>query len=258
MLALCRRSRPTAFTLVELLVCITIIGLLVGLANAGYQRAASASRQGVEIAAGKSLGIALQLYTQENGGAILPGYLDARDPRVAETRNTKGEPLSPSHAAQRYTWRLLPYMNYQVRGGIWVNKLASQIPSSEPFYDYYVSLVPSLGMNMAYVGGDVRNIQAPGRCVTRLNRASSPSTLIAFASAGGYEDPKYGKLDGYFEVRPPTGGSSDEAGLSMRFNGKAVAVMLDGHVELLDQGQLQDMRRWCDEAAVQNNPNWTP
>lgn len=253
-----RSRKNPGFSLVELLVCIAIIGLLGGLANAGYQRAVSASRQGAEVTAARNLGLALQLYAQENEGAVLPGYLDARDPRLAGIRNNKGEPLSPSHAAQRYTWRLLPYMNYQIRGGTWVNKLASQIPSSEPFYDYYVSLVPSLGMNTTYVGGDARNTQPSGRCVTRLNRASSPSTLIAFASAGGYEDPKYGKLDGYFEVRPPMGGSSDEAGLSMRFNGKAVAVMLDGHVELLDQGQLKDMRRWCDEAAVRNNPNWTP
>jgi hypothetical protein len=35
-------------------------------------------------------------------------------------------------------------------------------------------------------------------------------------------------------------------------------VMLDGHVEALDMEQLKDMRRWCDEAAVQNNPNWAP
>ena len=252
------RARRSAFTVVELLVCITVVSLLAGLANAGYQRVTSASRQSLEIAAGKSLGIALQLYAQENGGVILPGYLDARDPRVAETRNEKGLALSPSHAAQRYTWRLLPYMDYKVRGGVWVNKLASQIPESEPFRDYYVSLVPSLGMNMAYVGGDTRNIQSPGRCVTRLNRASSPSTLIAFASAGGYEDPKYGNLEGYFEVRPPSGGSSEGPGLSTRYNGKAVAVMLDGHVEALDLEQLKDMRRWCDEAAVQNNPNRSP
>ena len=250
-----RTSR--AFTLVELLVTVAIIGLLAGLGNAAYQRATSASRQGVEISAARNLGQALLTYSQDNDGMILPGYLDPRDSRVAEARNDKGQPISPSHAAQRYPWRLLPYMNYQVRGGVWVNKLASQIPESDPYRDYLVSLVPTLGMNMAYVGGDIRNIQAPGRCMTRMNRVAQPSKLIAFAS-GQYEDQNYGKLDGYFEVRPPTGNSSSGAGLSTRYGGKAVAVMLDGHAEALNLEQLRDMRRWCNEAAVQDNPNWTP
>ncbi|NBQ56625.1 MAG: type II secretion system protein, partial [Verrucomicrobia bacterium] len=217
-----------AFTLVELLVCVAIIGLLAGLGNAAYQKATSSSRQGVEMSAARTLGQALQLYIQDNDGTILPGYLDPRDSRVADARNDKGQPVSPSHAAQRYPWRLLPYMNYQVRGGIWVNKLASQIPDSDPYRDYLVSLVPTLGMNMAYVGGDSRNIQAPGRCATRINRVTHPAGLIAFAS-GQYEDPNYGKMDGYFEVKPPTGSSSSGAGLATRYNGKAVVVTLDGH-----------------------------
>ena len=245
------------FTLIELLVTVAIIGLLAGLGNAAYQKATSASRQGVEISAARNLGQALLLYSQDNDGVILPGYLDPRDPAVAAVRNDKGQPVSPPHAAQRYPWRLLPYMNYQVRGGVWVNKLASQIPDSDPYRDYLVSLVPTLGMNMAYVGGDARSIQAPGRCMTRMSRVAQPSKLIAFAS-GQYEDANYGKLDGYFEVRPPTGGSLSGAGLSTRYGGKAVAVMLDGHAEVLGLEQLKDMRRWCNEAAIQDNPNWTP
>ena len=246
-----------AFTLVELLVCVAIIGCLMGLANAAYQKATTASRQGVEMSAARTLGQALQLYIQDNDGTVLPGYLKPNDPSLRDVRNDKGQPISPTHAAQRYPWRLLPYMNYKVRGGIWVNKLASQIPDNDPYRDYLVSLVPTLGMNIAYVGGDTRNTQLPGRCVTRINRATHPAGLIAFAS-GQYEDPNYGKLDGYFEVRPPTGSSSSEAGLATRYNGKAVVVTLDGHAEALTRDQLKDMRRWCDEAAAQDNPNWTP
>ena len=246
-----------AFTLVELLVCVAIIGLLAGLGNAAYQKATSSTRQGVEMSAAKNSGQALQLYIQDNDGSILPGYLDPRDPRVADARNDKGQAIAPAHAAQRYPWRLLPYMNYKVRGGIWVNKLASQIPDNDPYRDYLVSLVPTLGMNITYVGGDTRNVQLPGRCATRINRVTQSAGLIAFAS-GQYEDPNYGKLDGYFEVKPPSGNSSPGAGLATRYNGKAVAVMLDGHAEALTLDQLKDMRRWCDEAARQDNPNWAP
>ena len=91
----------------------------------------------------------------------------------------------------------------------------------------------------------------------RINRVTQPAGLIAFAS-GQYEDPNYGKLDGYFEVKPPSGNSSSVAGLATRYNGKAVAMMLDGHAEALTLDQLKDMRRWCDEAARQDNPNWAP
>lgn len=234
-----------------------IIGLLAGLGNAAYQKATSASRLSVEIAAARNLGQAMQLYSQDNDGLILPGYLSPRDPKLADVRNDKGQTISPPHAAQRYPWRILPYLDYRVRGGVWVNKLASQIPDTDPYRDYLVSLVPTLGMNILYVGGDTRNIQTPGRCVTQMNRVAQPSKLIVFASAQ-YEDPNYGKLDGYFEIRPPTSGSSSEAGLSTRYGGKAVAVMLDGHAEVLGLEQLKDMRRWCDEAALQDNPNWTP
>ena len=68
------RPLSSAFTLVELLVCLAIIGLLAGLGNAAYQKANLASRQSVEITAARTLGQALQLYIQDNDGAILPGY----------------------------------------------------------------------------------------------------------------------------------------------------------------------------------------
>lgn len=247
----------SAFTLVELLVCITILGLLAGIGNATLQKALSASRQGVEIHCAKSMGQAFNLYAQDNEGSLLPGYLSPTDSRVVQARNDRGQALSPAHAAQRYPWRLLPYMNNQVRGGIWVNKLASQIPDTDPYRDYMVSLVPTLGMNTTYVGGDTRNIQLPGRCVTRMNRATHPSSLIVFASAR-YEDPNYGKLDGYFEVRPPLDSSLSSAGLADRYAGKSVIVALDCHAEVLNAEQLKDMRRWCEEAAQQDNPNWRP
>jgi len=90
-----------AFTLVELLVCVAIIGLLAGLGNAAYQKATSSSRQGVEMSAARTLGQALQLYIQDNDGTILPGYSDPRDSTVADARNAKGQPVSHSPAAQR-------------------------------------------------------------------------------------------------------------------------------------------------------------
>ena len=44
-----------------------------------------------------------------------------------------------------------------------------------------------------------------------------------------------------------------------RFNERAVAAQLDGHVESLNLQQMQDMRRWCNTAdrpdfTLQNKP----
>ena len=83
----------------ELLVSITIVGMLAGLANAGLQKVISASHQAVEISAGRNMGQALLLHAQENNGSILTGYLSPQDSSLGQTLNDRGQPLSPSHAA---------------------------------------------------------------------------------------------------------------------------------------------------------------
>ncbi len=42
--------------------------------------------------------------------------------------------------------------------------------------------------------------------------------------------------------------------VSLRHQGKGVAVMVDGHVAMLDWDQFNDMRRWSDFADA---PDWT-
>jgi hypothetical protein len=42
----------------------------------------------------------------------------------------------------------------------------------------------------------------------------------------------------------------------MRYDKHAVAAMLDGHAELLDEDGIQDMRHWSNQAAEQNDPHF--
>jgi len=68
------RGWPRAFTLVEILVTVAILGLLVGLSVPAVQRARLSGAQGATTAAMKQIGTALHLYAAENNGT-LPGPL---------------------------------------------------------------------------------------------------------------------------------------------------------------------------------------
>lgn len=100
----------------------------------------------------------------------------------------------------------------------------------------------------------------------RVSQIRRPSELIAFASArsrpGGTRDEF-----GYFVVHPPylktrqwdatfdASRPPEKFGyVHPRWCGRAVVALADGHVESLRQGELQDMRRWCNAA---DRPDWT-
>jgi len=97
--------------------------------------------------------------------------------------------------------------------------------------------------------------------------AISPEKLIVFASARSEQS---GRGAGYFEVRPPNllapVWSSDAFSpelppsahgfVDFRWRGKAAVANLGGNVELLDESQLRDMRRWSIQAAAENAPDF--
>ena len=62
------------FSLVELLVGVAILGLLVGVSGAAYQKAMGKASLAAEVSAGKSLTQAYLLAASENGGRYLPAY----------------------------------------------------------------------------------------------------------------------------------------------------------------------------------------
>ncbi|MDX2081482.1 MAG: type II secretion system protein [Terrimicrobiaceae bacterium] len=261
------RLRPSGFSLVELLVTMGVLAILlaaiVPVANMCIGKAAETR----EISGARRTVEAWSLFASENSGEIIPGYQDA--PAVGRS----GNPLSfPVNA--RYVFRLAPYLNYQLKGSLLVNK---QTRFTD---DYTASTVPSFGINLTFVGGDYgfgsdlrptdENFQRFGKfVVTRLGEIHSPGKLIVFASAR-YNDGTIGRVEGYNAIRSPFFQARrwpvqynpksnwwDYGAVDPRFNGKAVAAMADGHVELLSFEQLLDMRRWSNQAAQEDNPNWT-
>jgi len=249
------RTRSCGFTMVELLCGLAVIAMLAALVVGAVGAAQKSGMKASEIAAGKTLMMGYHLYATENGGSLLPGYIsNARDVQGAH-----GEQVTTREAGNRYPWRLAPYLNYNYKAAFLATKQKIPNPSQ---LTYRVSLVPSLGVNGVYVGGDESspmnpfNPRAAARygdfCILRLNQAVKPSQLIVFASAY-YEEPGRRKDDpekGYFRIQYP------DQNVHFRYNNKAVVACLDGHVELLTREEMRDMRRWSNLHAQSDDPNF--
>jgi len=262
------KIHPPGFTLIELLVMIAIIATLGTLGVACMQNAREKSRMVVEVNAARNLINGYIGYSSENNGRLLTGY--QTDPTVT---NLEGEPLRfPMNA--RYPWRLAPSVS-KIEGVILFNGTESALKDKENG-DYMVSASPNLGLNATLVGGHFgsasplnptpRIVGAYGKFyVSSLAEVEDPSNLIVFSSArGSIGNP------GYFEIRPPnltsrvwTNVKFEDAPsaasygfVDLRWGGKAVTAMLGGNVELLNEEQLRDMRRWSNQAARANQSDF--
>ena len=257
------------FTLVEMLVGIAILGLLVGVSGAAYQKAMGKASLATEVNAGKNLVQAYLFAATENEGRYLAAYDSAA--RNQTVVNAKGRPLGMPEAKCRYPFRLAPYFNHQMDGTILVNRNEAQIiqimGASGTMYDYGLSVFPAFGINRYLVGGRVNSsgsVEYPSECIQRA--AQAEKSPIVFISAGTTD------VDGYEYVTPPNGPrgqwsttkwtkDSDPSSygyVSARFDGKAVAAFLDGSVRVMSLDELRDMRFWSKNAAIHNDPNYRP
>jgi prepilin-type N-terminal cleavage/methylation domain-containing protein len=232
-----------AFTLIELLVVVAIIAVIAAIALPVLSGTRKRALLAAEIAAAKSVTAGLQMYSAENNGAVLPGFYTPPSGQVADKDgNTIG-----GQEAKRYPWRLAPYLGFDVKKAFLASGQKIQNPGE---LNYMVSLVPSLGMNTQWVGGDDRksthpfNPRAARRFfenggVTRMSQVLSPSRMIAFISATYNDSRMGGRQPGYFSVEYPA------VNVDFRHaKDKALVVFLDGHTELLGRDELQNDRLW--------------
>lgn len=257
------------FTIVELMVAIVLVATLSSLGFAGYRSVMEKAQMTTELNAARNLTTAYLTFSSDHSGQLMPGYQTDE-----EATNLDGELLHhPVNA--RYPWRLAPYTP-QPDGILLCNGHERFLEAENS--DYLVSVRPNLGINAVYVGGHYgsgsplrpskRLEEAIGKYyVSRASQAVSPSKLIVFASARNGEGEEG---VGNFEVRAPNTFSSDwssaefdssrAAGdhgfVDFRWGGKAVVAMLGGNVELLDETEIRDMRRWSNQAAKSNDPEF--
>jgi prepilin-type N-terminal cleavage/methylation domain-containing protein len=181
-----RHTASRAFTLVEMLVVISIIGILLGMilpALSGVQRQ---SHKTTEINNLKQVNLAWLMYANNNNDAALPGYLEqeVQEPPVNdfvnnnfsrgwgvtyEYPNRSDIPNDANNVAGPWTWRLLPYFDYS---HAIVREYSGD--DAEVMLDVHANLAeaqqiaqqPAFGYNGYYVGGywrmlDFNNVPTP-------------------------------------------------------------------------------------------------
>ncbi|MEM7230014.1 MAG: type II secretion system protein [Planctomycetota bacterium] len=280
-----RRIQPqhrwrAGFTIVELLVVVAIIGVLIGLLLPAIKHAQDSAKMINEKAAARDMMIAYQLYADDHSDWVLPGYKDGLS-AFDENTDPIFEPIS-----SRYPWRLAPYLDYRMdalyknSGFDTLEEMRNETPES---YTYLVSVLPSLGLNSAFVGGDSRNSgflkPPPGGgsylyditgifYVRRTGEVRRPDQLIVFGSARSGDpettltsEPQEGyfritspywlpnqglRWNEYFEYSDPP---EKFGNVSCRYKGNAVVAMFDGHVETMGEQELLDMRHWANGAT---------
>ncbi|MEX0876508.1 MAG: type II secretion system protein [Phycisphaerales bacterium] len=150
---------------------------------------------------------------------------------------------------------------------------------------YVISLYPSFGLNSYFMGGGAPGDTVPfsetGRRLfgdfhaSKIHAVQRPSNQMVFSSARDIAQPTvmpgYGIIEGYYMIKPPylysTSGrqweqeyneraqypGQNSGQISLRFNGKGIAGMLDGHAEQWGWDEFNDMRNWSDKAT---SPDW--
>jgi prepilin-type N-terminal cleavage/methylation domain-containing protein len=203
-----RSAAQPAFSLIELLVVIGVIGLLVSIALPALARARKAGAQVREAAALKQQSMAYTVYAQDNRSALLPGYLPSEwvtpgaDP--AHEFQVFYAPASDARlygsVARRYTWRLAPYLGYAREAMVVDKSLRSGFdalpdrPATREGFQWAFGSSPSFGLNATWVGGDSRrggffqpSLSRWGRFyVTSLDEPRHPDKLMIFATSRGY------------------------------------------------------------------------
>ena len=221
-----------AFTLVELLVVISIIGLLAGLAVPAINGGLKSAKAGACLSNLHQIGVATMAYAADNSFKLPPGGVDGENNWARDVYNYCGG--SDTTKASKKTLFICPGCSKSVKTDV----PAGQIPLT---YSGHKGLMPS-GSNT----------------VVALSSVARPTEVILAGdgcqvSAGGFagyviDSPSIFSLQGgkggsvAMETPISTAPDSDSGGgggaLRYRHAGKVNLVMCDGHAEAIKRGAV--------------------
>ncbi len=202
-----KRGVRTAFTLVELLVVITIIGILIALLLPAVQMAREAARRATCTNNLKQIGLALHNYSSANGSAFpqgtvmgTPGVADSNftgDPNDAKVWAEAAGSVTQQHGTG-FLLRILPYleaesMPWDYRVSVGGNAVPN--PNADP-------TTTSYGNKVGSAVKDIKGLYCPTRR-NNIRPGTDMVMLLISSQTGGGTD--YGGCAGRHVFCTPSG-----------------------------------------------------
>jgi len=221
-----------AFTLVELLVVISIIGLLAGLAVPAISRGLGSAKGGACLSNLHQIGVATMAYAADNSFKLPPGGVDGENNWARDVYNYCGG--SDATRSSKKTLFICPGCSKSVKTDVPVG----QIPLT---YSAHKGLMPS-GSNSVVA---LSSVARPTEVIL-----AGDGCQIAAGGFAGYviDSPTIFSLQGgkggsvSMETAISTAPDSDSGGsggaLRYRHAGKVNVVMCDGHAEAIAKGKV--------------------
>ncbi len=191
-----------AFTIVELLVVISIIAILLAVISVGIVQAGKTARQTKSLSNLKQIATAWTQYANQNDDRAMPGYMEdaVQTALRVKVRDRDGNQV-PAQFCRTYPFRILPFLEHD--RSLMYDYLAdyeqtSEIPPQE------IADNPAFGYNAYYVGGwwyadgttpkmrfsGTGYFKSPGNLVQRqemvarsLSQIQRPSDMVVFGSS---------------------------------------------------------------------------